>query len=155
MGSCSLAPGRNGLGTLSLATPRATINRGPTPLPALQLLFDSDDNLNPKFKPGLLAFWGFEDSGFLPNDTMPGGTVKDLSLMWEMLNIANGSDWSPFDSLLVDDQRANARAQPDSLVNCPVFTKRSYDDEFLLALIGVLNALWVLSSWSMRHLPAD
>lgn len=61
--------------------------------------------------------------------------------MWEMLNIANGSDWSPFDSLLLDDQRTNGRAQPDSIVNCPVFTKRCYDDDFLLACIGILDML--------------
>ncbi|KWU43720.1 hypothetical protein RHOSPDRAFT_34699 [Rhodotorula sp. JG-1b] len=106
------------------------------------LLFDSDDKLAPRKKPGLLAVWGYEDSGFLPNGTMPGGAaVKDLSLMWEMLNIANGSDWSPFDSLLLDDQRTNGRAQPDSIVNCPVFTKRCYDDDFLLACIGILDEL--------------
>jgi hypothetical protein len=61
--------------------------------------------------------------------------------MWEMLNIANGSDWSPFDSLLLDDQRPNGRAQPDSIVNCPVFTKECYDDDFLLACIGILDEL--------------
>lgn len=64
--------------------------------------------------------------------------------MWEMLNIANGTNWSPLDSLLLDDQRSNARAQPDSLVNCPVFTNKCYDDDFLLAAIGILDELYVL-----------
>ncbi|GAA5987249.1 hypothetical protein JCM10908_001878 [Rhodotorula pacifica] len=106
------------------------------------LLFDSDDKLNPKKKSGLLAVWGYEDSGFLPNGTMSGGpALKDLNLMWEMLNISNGTDWSPLDSLIVDDQRTNGRAQPDSIVNCPVFTNKCYDDDFLLAFIGILDEL--------------
>ncbi|GAA5872437.1 hypothetical protein JCM3774_004521 [Rhodotorula dairenensis] len=107
-----------------------------------KLLFASQDQLAPKKKPGLLAIWGYEDSGFRKDGTMSGGpAVKDLDLMWEMLNIANGSDWSPLDSLLLDDQRPNARAQPDSLVNCPVFTNKCYDDDFLLAAIGILDEL--------------
>ncbi|GAA5961387.1 hypothetical protein JCM21900_006689 [Sporobolomyces salmonicolor] len=58
---------------------------------------------------GLLAFWGFEDSGFLANEVMAAGKpLKNLDLMWQMLNIQTGSDWNPLNSFLVDDQVPNA-----------------------------------------------
>lgn len=63
--------------------------------------------------------------------------------MWDMLNITTHSHWSQLNSLIVDDQRANGRAQPDSIVNCPVFTNTCPDDEFLLAFIGALDSLCV------------
>lgn len=49
-----------------------------------QYLFDSDDRLDPKKKPGLLAVWGYEDSGFLPHvygRMASGKAVKDLDLV--------------------------------------------------------------------------
>ena len=33
------------------------------------------------------------------------------------------------------------RAQPDSIMVCPLFTDKSPDDDFLLAFIGVLDEL--------------
>ncbi|GAA5940245.1 hypothetical protein JCM1841_005028 [Sporobolomyces salmonicolor] len=102
-------------------------------------LFDSDSLDDPKKKPGLLAFWGFEDSGFLANGVMAAGKpLKDLDLM---LNIQTGSDWNPLNSFFVDDQVSNARAQPDNLINCPVFTNKSPDDDFLHAFVGVLDEI--------------
>ncbi|GAA5862131.1 hypothetical protein JCM1840_001653 [Sporobolomyces johnsonii] len=110
-------------------------------------LFDSDSLDDPKKKPGLLAFWGYEDSGFLANGVMAAGKpLKDLDLMWQMLNIQTGSDWNPLNSFLVDDQVSNARAQPDNLVNCPVFTSQSPDDDFLLAFVGVLDEIAPVSN---------
>ncbi|GAA6036810.1 hypothetical protein JCM8097_003489 [Rhodosporidiobolus ruineniae] len=104
-------------------------------------LFNSD-SLSPKFKPELLALWGYEDSGFLRNGQMAAGQpLKDLDLMWDFINVAHGEEYGPSNSLLVDDQAPNARAQPDSLVKAPVFTSMSPDDDFLLAFIGVLEEL--------------
>ncbi|BGP49292.1 hypothetical protein JCM10450v2_005176 [Rhodotorula kratochvilovae] len=119
-------------------------------------LFDSDDRLNPKKKPGLLAIWGYEDSGFLSNGRMAAGkALKDLDLMWEMLNVTTGSDWNAQNSLIQDDQAANARAQPDSIVNCPVFTCKSPDDDFLLAQIGVLDELATASNIAAAIMLGD
>ncbi|GAA5901988.1 hypothetical protein JCM8208_006656 [Rhodotorula glutinis] len=112
-------------------------------------LFDSDDLKEPKFKPGLLAVWGYEDSGFLPHvygKMASGKAVKDLDLMWSMLNATTGSDWSPLNSLLQDDLASNGRAQPDNIINCPVFTTKCPDDDFLLAQIGVLEELSTTSN---------
>ncbi|BGP25580.1 hypothetical protein JCM10295v2_004508 [Rhodotorula toruloides] len=103
----------------------------------------------PKLKDGVVAFWGYEDSGFTAYGQMEAGTpLKDLDLMWDMLNITTHSHWSQLNSLIVDDQRPNARAQPDSIVNCPVFTNTCPDDEFLLAFIGVLDSLAHESNFS-------
>ncbi|BGP71373.1 hypothetical protein NBRC10513v2_004742 [Rhodotorula toruloides] len=103
----------------------------------------------PKLKEGVVAFWGYEDSGFTAYGQMVAGKpLKDLDLMWDMLNITNHSHWSQLNSLIVDDQRPNARAQPDSIVNCPVFTNKCPDDEFLLAFIGVLDSLAHESNFS-------
>ncbi|GAA5999698.1 uncharacterized protein JCM10292_003704 [Rhodotorula paludigena] len=105
-------------------------------------LFDSDDLTNPKFKLGLVACWGYEDSGFETYGRMASGkAVKDLELMWDMLNVTTGSNWTALNSLIQDDQVDNGRAQPDSIVNCPVFTAKCLDDDFLLAQIGVLDEL--------------
>ncbi|GAA5825212.1 hypothetical protein JCM3770_001832, partial [Rhodotorula araucariae] len=119
-------------------------------------LFDSDDRLSPKKKPGLLAIWGYEDSGFLGNGQMAAGRpLKDLDLMWEMLNVTTGSDWNASNSLIQDDQSSNARAQPDSIVHCPVFTCKSPDDDFLLAQIGVLEELATASNMAAEIKRAD
>lgn len=61
--------------------------------------------------------------------------------MWDMLNVTTGSNWTALNSLIQDDQVDNGRAQPDSIVNCPVFTAKCLDDDFLLAQIGVLDEL--------------
>jgi len=63
--------------------------------------------------------------------------------MWSLLNATTGSDWSPLNSLLQDDLASNGRAQPDNIINCPVFTTKCPDDDFLLAQIGVLEELCV------------
>ncbi|BGO92443.1 hypothetical protein NBRC10512_000509 [Rhodotorula toruloides] len=103
----------------------------------------------PKLKEGVVAFWGYEDSGFTAFGQMEAGKpLKDLDLMWDMLNITTHSHWSQLNSLIADDQRSNARAQPDSIVNCPVFTNKCPDDEFLLAFIGVLDSLAHESNFS-------
>ncbi|BGP33114.1 hypothetical protein JCM10296v2_004903 [Rhodotorula toruloides] len=103
----------------------------------------------PKLEEGVVAFWGYEDSGFTAYGQMEAGKpLKDLDLMWDMLNITTHSHWSQLNSLIVDDQRPNARAQPDSIVNCPVFTNKCPDDEFLLAFIGVLDSLAHESNFS-------
>ncbi|GAA5984558.1 hypothetical protein JCM11641_006548 [Rhodosporidiobolus odoratus] len=110
-------------------------------------LFDSPDPLHPKMKPGLLDVWGFEDSGFLANGVMAAGrALKDLDLIWYEVNSSptRSSSQPTFDatnSLIVDDQVPNGRAQPDSIVEAPVFTSKTPDDEFLLAFIGVLEEL--------------
>lgn len=45
-------------------------------------LFDSNDLTNPKFKLGLVACWGYEDSGFETYGRMASGkAVKDLELV--------------------------------------------------------------------------
>ncbi|GAA5890126.1 hypothetical protein JCM6882_009235 [Rhodosporidiobolus microsporus] len=120
-------------------------------------LFDSDSLDSPKFKPGLLALWGYEDSGFTARGQMAAGApLKDLDLMWDFINITRHEEFGSSNSLIVDDQAPNARAQPDSIVNCPVFTNKSPDDDFLLAFIGVLEELAlesnIASAIAARHL---
>ncbi|GAA5849044.1 hypothetical protein JCM8547_006422 [Rhodosporidiobolus lusitaniae] len=105
-------------------------------------LFDSDSLDQPKFKPGLEALWGYEDSGFLRDGLMAAGKpLKDLDLMWDFIHLTRGEEYGSATSLIVDDQVSNARAQPDSIVEAPVFTSKSPDDDFLLAFIGVLEEL--------------
>ncbi|GAA5852420.1 hypothetical protein JCM3766R1_001883 [Sporobolomyces carnicolor] len=105
------------------------------------------NGLEPRLKEPLKVFWGYEDSGFLPSpphaygSMASGPAVKDLELIWELLNIQGKGDWSPFNSLIVDDQISNGRLEPDSIMVCPLFTANSPDDDFLLAFIGVLDEL--------------
>ncbi|GAA5885861.1 hypothetical protein JCM16303_000088 [Sporobolomyces ruberrimus] len=114
-----------------------------------ELLFEGEDKVvdKPRLRDGFEVLWGYEDSGFLPcppdrYGTMASGpAVKDLELIWELLNIQGGEDWSPFNSFLVDDQISNGRLEPDSIMVCPLFTDNSPDDDFLLAFIGVLDEL--------------
>ncbi|BGP17452.1 hypothetical protein JCM10213v2_005485 [Rhodosporidiobolus nylandii] len=125
-------------------------------------LFDSDSLDAPKLKKGLLAFWGYEDSGFLRNGLMAAGKpLKDLDLMWSFINLTRSTrgdepEYGSSNSLIVDDQVTNARAQPDSIVEAPVFTSKSPDDDFLLAFIGVLEDLArqsnIASAISAKHL---
>lgn len=58
-----------------------------------------------------------------------------------MLNMHADTEWSPYNSLIVDDQVSNGRLQPESIMKCPLFTNKSPDDDFLLAFIGVLDEL--------------
>ncbi|GAA5939906.1 uncharacterized protein JCM15063_004341 [Sporobolomyces koalae] len=114
-----------------------------------KLLFEGEDVVvePPKLKDPLKVLWGYEDSGFLPSppnsygSMASGRAVKDLTLIWEMLNIQGHADWTSRNSLIVDDQITNGAAQPDSIVVCPVFKDTSPDDDFLLAFIGVLDEL--------------
>ncbi|GAA5914584.1 uncharacterized protein JCM6883_004427 [Sporobolomyces salmoneus] len=114
-----------------------------------ELLFEGPDRVvdDPKLKEPLKVLWGYEDSGFLPSpphrygSMASGPAVKDLELIWELLNIQGKGDWSPYNSLIVDDQIANGRLEPDSIMVCPLFTNKSPDDDFLLAFIGVLDEL--------------
>ncbi|GAA5832605.1 hypothetical protein JCM11251_001384 [Rhodosporidiobolus azoricus] len=120
-------------------------------------LFDSDSLDSPKLKPGLLALWGYEDSGFTSRGQMAAGApLKDLDLMWDFIHLTRHLEFGSSNSLIVDDQAPNARAQPDSIVNCPVFTNKSPDDDFLLAFIGVLEELAPESNFAAsiasRHL---
>lgn len=62
--------------------------------------------------------------------------------MWDFISLTRGEEYGSSTSLLVDDQASNARVQPYSLVKAPVFTSKCSDDEFLLALIGVLEELY-------------
>lgn len=86
--------------------------------------------------------------------------------MWDMINARKDRAspvWSARNSLIVDDQATNAvsqrtpslssretyhslrhsqqAAQPNSLIEAPVYTWQSPDDDFLLQLIGVLDEL--------------
>ncbi|GAA5959413.1 hypothetical protein JCM3765_006596 [Sporobolomyces pararoseus] len=114
-----------------------------------QLLFEGEDRVvdNPKLKEPLKVLWGYEESGFLPSPPHAYGTmasgpaVKDLDLIWSMLNMHADTEWSPYNSLIVDDQVSNGRLQPESIMKCPLFTNKSPDDDFLLAFIGVLDEL--------------
>ncbi|GAA6061145.1 hypothetical protein JCM10212_001745 [Sporobolomyces blumeae] len=118
------------------------------------LLFEDDDVAHPELKGSLKVMWGFEQSGFLPSPPYPYGSmasgyaVKDLELMWELLNIQGGSNWTPQNSLIVDDQISNGRAQPDNIVVCPYFSDKSPDDDFLLAFIGLLDELAPASNFA-------
>ncbi|GAA6010781.1 hypothetical protein JCM10207_005839 [Rhodosporidiobolus poonsookiae] len=110
-------------------------------------LFDSDSLDAPQLKPGLLALWGYEDSGFTAYGQMAAGQpLKDLDLMTDFINVTRHLEFNSGNTLLVDDQKPNARAQPDSLVRPPVFTNKMPDDDFLLAFIGVLEDLSVASN---------
>ncbi|GAA6008357.1 hypothetical protein JCM11491_004447 [Sporobolomyces phaffii] len=124
------------------------------------LLFQGEDRVidQPTLKEPLKVLWGYEDSGFLPSpphaygSMASGPAVKDLELIWELLNIQghDSEDWSPFNSLIVDDQISNGAAEPDSIVVCPVFTQNSPDDDFLLAFIGVLDELAPESNFAAK-----
>lgn len=62
----------------------------------------------------------------------------------------NIGDWTPYNSILVDDTPAKARAQPDNLIAAPTFdypmepsreSVRAMLDTFLLKLVGMLTEL--------------
>lgn len=116
------------------------------------LLLEDNNPLEPLLKYGVVALWGYEDSGISKLQLASGVrvqlTVKDLNQMWKMVNAGkpkNAPEVGPLNSLLVDDRVQNADAQPESIICAPKFfvttDTSGTTDDFLLQLCGALDEL--------------